>query len=168
MAVAPLRLPLSASRGLITEAVTPRCLNALTPKGVPRVASFHSGHSGHEPTTPKTPISCCSPSVAFSIPMSSSAAGRLLNNSGMPSKFSVPDNDACVPPLFNDSYQNEFPCLLGRAPMAGAPLDANTDVVPHHRRRQRRVTFNESETQLAMNARDAFLARQRRIGTRGR
>jgi hypothetical protein len=77
----------------------------------------------------------------------------------------APSFNINVAPSFNIACRtNEFPRLLGRAPMAGAPPAADT--TPKHGKPSRRVHFHESEKQLAMNARDAFLARQRLIGTR--
>lgn len=157
MAVAQLRLPLSASKGLIAEALTPRCLAAVTPRGLPRVPS---SHSFHEPTTPKTPISCRSPTAS----MGSSAAARLLNNAGISFKASASDKDDITVPSFDDAcHPDEFPRLLGRASMFAPPA---ADGTVQHGKASRRVHFDTSETQLAMSARDAFLARQRRIGTR--
>lgn len=161
MAVASLRLPLTASKGLIAEALTPRCLTALTPKGLPRAASFHSCQ---ESLTPKAPTSC-SPSVTFDTPKGSSAAVRLLSNGGCLVKPSVTDKDGVVSASFTDMCQTStFPCLLGRDPMVGAPLANEASV--DQGKPPRRVHFDESERQLALNARDAFLARRSRIGMR--
>lgn len=156
MAMTPLRLPLSNSTVVISDALTTRCLIAVTPRGMPRRSSFHSIH---EPTTPKTPMSCSSSIASFHSPASSTAAPRRYS-------FMMPlagVEDAVLSTCGERTPTAALPCLLGRTQVSD-PIAIGGTV--NHSKPPRRVHFDTDEKELASNARDAFLARQNRIGTR--
>mmetsp|Transcript_114713 Transcript_114713/g.180610 ORF Transcript_114713/g.180610 Transcript_114713/m.180610 type:complete len:164 (+) Transcript_114713:64-555(+) len=161
MAGAPLRLPVSASKGLLLEALTPRRLGALTPGSSRSAVSFASCHDA---LTPKTPLSCYSPAMSSHTPRSASgsAAVRRLAMCSFPAEVDTEDHAGCSSTDSSIGADIGLPCLLGRTLSVGTPAP----VVDSSAKFQRHVHFDESELDFATNARDAFLARQRRIRSR--